>query len=266
MPYYVLLYKETSDALNSILGLTEMESSALNEVRASMKQKQNALTALFTLFEGETTASSEQIAQMDLLAQEITMLKMYENQLLDGIEQRVNDQLESLIAEIQELPETEIFHASTKQILDIKAKLHRYGSNANTASNLALLQSISLQCYDEYGWPAAEAVSILNALGMNANIQYGPCESTENRKSTFLNDKTGQVNVYPNPGCERITVDASGQVITKLTIRSVDGSLQMDLPFHANEADISTIPQGVYLIDVWAGQKYLSTVKFIKIK
>jgi len=69
--------------------------------------------------------------------------------------------------------------------------------------------------------------------------------------------------MYPNPACDRITVDGAAENNLKIAIYNVFGELmlQRELNYQINEIDISKLPAGMYIIKV--SNDYLTEQKII---
>jgi PKD repeat protein len=278
MPYTIGIYKDAFDGLSELLVLTELESTTLTNVRSSMEQLQMQIDALRAQteqevdLEGEGNAneipnSDEIYNQIQSLSQQLSMLKTDENSILADIQSRINEDLDNYIAEISSMPETEVFHPEFKAMMGIKANMYRHGFEYLASNNMAQLETIASLCYAGYGWAAAEAVSILGSLGQNLELNYGSCDEMENRKSLSTLENKSHVQIYPNPATDRFTIAVAGQKVSSVIVTSMDGSVQKSLTYHTNSGcDISSLPLGIYLVDVLVNGKYLSTVKFIKIK
>lgn len=278
MLYNKGIYKDAFDELSDLLALTELETTTLNNVRSTMEQIQAQLNALRALTNHEVDLESEGNAneipngdeiydQMKSLSNQLSVLKNNESTILSDIQSRVNEALDNYIAETASLPETEVFHPAFKTMMGIKANMYRHGMVYIANNHIAQLESIAALCYAGYGWAAAEAVSMLNILGHNLELNYGSCEELENRNSLSSLDNKTIVQIYPNPATDRITIAASGHKVSSVVVKSMDGSVQKSLTCNAeNGCDISSLPLGIFLVDVVVDGKYLSTVKFIKIK
>lgn len=72
-----------------------------------------------------------------------------------------------------------------------------------------------------------------------------------------------RIEMYPNPACDRITVDGAAENNLKIAIYNVFGELmlQRELNYQINEIDISKLPAGMYIIKV--SNDYLTEQKII---
>ena len=68
------------------------------------------------------------------------------------------------------------------------------------------------------------------------------------------------IQIYPNPACERICLN--GVEDAELTLTTIDGAVVRRIS-HANQMDVSDLPQGFYLLTIKAGEQ-TTTVRLIK--
>ncbi len=265
MPNVVGQYKSTEGALSQILALIPSEQTSLEAIRSAIIAKMNEKEGLNATLDTNEVADSVTISHTVGLAEQLVALKNQESSIIHGISQRIDDDLIVYKAEIQSLPEMEIFHSYLKQIYTIKADMYLYNIDYLHQNHISALREIAGLCYKAYGKAAAEAVSLLSILGEDSDLNYDGCGVLEFRNNKSVKN-VSDIRIYPNPGTSTINIDAGDRIVSKVIFKKVDSSYSLEMLSHSGAMDVSMLPHGVYIVTIFTSDGIVFTTKFLKIK
>ena len=81
---------------------------------------------------------------------------------------------------------------------------------------------------------------------------------------TTLSDKT-QITMFPNPANSNITIITNKSTPTIIKIINITGQTVIeDIIVHQRNIDVSKLPEGIYFVSFWTGNKLEGTLKLVK--
>ncbi len=100
-----------------------------------------------------------------------------------------------------------------------------------------------------------------------ANAQYSLLRAIDaviSGSVAVADAQTRILRIYPNPVQERLTIDLSGEICERVIIRDMQGRVWQEVSGAPSSVDVSTMPQGFYVLSVYADGTVLSG-KFLKV-
>ncbi len=161
-----------------------------------------------------------------------------------------------------------------KRIMELELQLLQSGNFYYDSLQLMELRSIANMCPYTEGTGVYQARSILSAYDPYGTEYLNPCEISEENERLIINANeetiNGDINLYPNPANDNITIEFTIETAGLITISNMLG--EQVYVGNATEGEqkininISNFTEGVYLCKLIDAENKSQTIKFNVIK
>lgn len=176
------------------------------------------------------------------------------------------DEAEAILALAQK--HNELARWSVLASLRLKIATNSGDMNSLNEKEIASLKELATTLDAE----GSGAISLLNALDMDANLKYLNLQSAERPDaSSRMSTLSNQVTVYPNPAKELIDIQYAFQSseIAQMAVVDIYGKeINLSQPGYisgTSTLDVSTWESGIYFVNVTLENGELHSTKFVKL-